>query len=116
MKNFTLILLGILAVSSVNAQMLKLEDAIALALSNNHNVIIIKQQNEAKKQEIHLGAVGFLPTLDASAGGNYSGSNTDLEFATDAFPDIKNQEAAQSNQSAIVTATYMIFNGGARVR
>jgi len=116
MKNFTLILLGILAVSSVNAQMLKLEDAIALALSNNHNVIIIKQQNEAKKQEIHLGAVGFLPTLDASAGGNYSGSNTDLEFATDAFPDIKNQEAAQSNQSAKVTATYMIFNGGARVR
>ena len=109
MKNFTLILLGILAVSSVNAQMLKLEDAIALALSNNHNVIIIKQQNEAKKQEIHLGAVGFLPTLDASAGGNYSGSNTDLEFATDAFPDIKNQEAK-------VTATYMIFNGGARVR
>ena len=116
MKNFTLILLGILAVSSVNAQMLKLEDAIALALSNNHNVIITKQQNEAKKQEIHLGAVGFLPTLDASAGGNYSGSNTDLEFATDAFPDIKNQEAAQSNQSAKVTATYMIFNGGARVR
>ena len=52
MKKFTLILLGILAVSSVNAQMLKLEDAITLALSNNHNVIITKQQNEAKKQDM----------------------------------------------------------------
>ena len=116
MKKFTLILLGIVAASSVNAQVLKLEDAIALALSNNHNVIITKQQNEAKKQDIHPGAVGFLPTVDASAGGSYNASTTDQEFATDAFPDIKNQEAAQSSQSAKVTASYMIFNGGGRVR
>ena len=116
MKKFTLILLGIVAASSVNAQVLKLEDAIALALSNNHNVIITKQQNEAKKQDIHPGAVGFFPTVDASAGGSYNASTTDQEFATDAFPDIKNQEAAQSSQSAKVTASYMIFNGGGRVR
>ena len=116
MKKFTLILLGIVAASSVNAQVLKLEDAIALALSNNHNVIITKQQNEAKKQDIHPGAVGFLPTVDASAGGSYNASTTDQEFATDAFPDIKNQEAAQSSQSAKVTASYMIFNGGGRIR
>ena len=116
MKKFTLILLGIVAASSVNAQLLKLEDAIDFALSNNHNVVITKQQNEAKKQDIHPGAVGFLPTVDASAGGSYSASTTDQEFATDAFPDIKNQEAAQSSQSAKVTASYMIFNGGGRVR
>ena len=116
MKKFTLILLGIVAASSVNAQVLKLEDAIALSLSNNHNVIITKQQNEAKKQDIHPGAVGFLPTVDASAGGSYNASTTDQEFATDAFPDIKNQEAAQSSQSAKVTASYIIFNGGGRIR
>ena len=116
MKKFTLILLGIVAAISVNAQVLKLEDAIALALSNNHNVIITKQKNEAKKQDIHPGAVGFLPTVDASAGGSYNASTTDQEFATSAFPDIKNQEAAQSSQSAKVTASYMIFNGGGRVR
>ena len=87
MKKFTLILLGIVAASSVNAQVLKLEDAIALSLSNNHNVIITKQQNEAKKQDIHPGAVGFLPTVDASAGGSYNASTTDQEFATDAFPE-----------------------------
>ena len=116
MKQTTLILLSFLTLCGLNAQVLKLEDAVSLALANNYDIIVAKQVTELTKTGIHAGAVGLLPTVDANTGGSYSYSVTNQEFNLASIPPTKNQEAAQSNQSAKVSAYYLIFNGGARLR
>ncbi len=114
MKKLTLILL--VAFGALNAQVLKLEDAVSLALANNHGIIIAQKEEVANKTDIHIGAVGLLPKIDANAGGSQNVSVTDLEFAQNAFPAVENQEAGQESQQAQISASYLIFNGGARLR
>ncbi len=100
----------------LNAQELNLNEAIRVALSNNHGIIIAQQEEAAFKTNIHPGAVGLLPTLDANGGGNYSYSLTNQEFNGGIFPAIEGMEASQNSQSAKVSASYLLFNGGSRIR
>lgn len=114
MKKLTFILL--IGFGTLSAQVLKLEDAVSLALGNNHGIIIAQKEEVANKTDIHPGAVGLLPKVDATANGSQNVSISDLEFAQDAFPAIENQEAGQESQQAQISASYLIFNGGARLR
>lgn len=116
MKRLITILLSAVTIGSLNAQELKLEDAISTALSSNHGVVIAQKQEEATKTGIHPGAVGMLPTVDATSAASYNYSITDQEINGGLFPATEGQENAQTNQSAKLTASYMIYNGGARVR
>lgn len=116
MKISIVLIISVFTFCNLNAQVLKLEDAISFALANNHGVQVSKQMTEFTKLGIHAGAVGFLPTVDASAVGSYNYSLTDQEFNLASIPPTKNQEAAQNNQSTKVSAYYLIFNGGARLR
>tara|TARA_B110000211_G_C14073979_1_gene551182 strand:- start:1535 stop:2842 length:1308 start_codon:yes stop_codon:yes gene_type:complete len=110
------IALVILAVSTSLAQELKLEEAINIALTNNHNIVAAKQQELAIEKTIHRGAVGYLPKVDASGSLSYSDNISDQEFGGNAFPDIKGAEAVSGSTSAKVTASYVIFNGLTRSR
>lgn len=105
-----------LTVISVDAQNLKLEEAITIAMSNNHNVVMAQQQNSAVQKDIHIGAVGYLPKVDANGSASYSNNISNQEFATGAFPAVKDVEAASSATSAQVSASYLIFNGMGRSR
>jgi outer membrane protein TolC len=116
MKIINLLLIGVFTFSSLRAQVLQLEDAVTLALGNNHGVLVAKQMEEFTKTGIHSGAVGLLPTIEASAGGSYNYSVTDQEFNLASIPPTKNQEAAQNNQATKVSAYYLIFNGGGRLK
>lgn len=116
MKRTILIILSFLISCGLNAQVLKLEDAVSLALANNYDIIVAKQSTELTKKGIHAGAVGLLPTVDANSAGSYNYSVTNQEFNLASIPPTKNQEASQNNQSAKVSAYYLLFNGGARLR
>ena len=116
MKIINLLLIGVFTFSSLRAQVLQLEDAVTLALGNNHGVLVAKQMEEFTKTGIHSGAVGLLPTIEASAGGSYNYSVTDQEYNLASIPPTKNQEAAQNNQATKVSAYYLIFNGGGRLK
>ncbi|MBL56712.1 MAG: hypothetical protein CMP61_05955 [Flavobacteriales bacterium] len=111
-----LLILGLLIIKGLSAQELQLQEAVRIALANNHGVIVAKQESEYTKTGIHSGAVGLLPTVDANAGGNYTYSITDQAFHLASIPSIVNQEAAQSNQSAKISARYILFNGGERLK
>ena len=111
-----LLILGLLIIKGLSAQELQLQEAVRIALANNHGVIVAKQESEYTKTGIHSGAVGLLPTVDANAGGNYTYSITDQAFHLASIPSIVNQEAAQSNQSAKISARYSLFNGGERLK
>jgi outer membrane protein TolC len=116
MKNINIIGALIFGTFSMSAQELKLEEAINLALTSNHNISISNQKNRANQKGIHRGAVGYLPTVDATGSASYSNNVSNQEFATSAFPDVKDQEAASSITSAKIAASYLIFNGFGRAR
>lgn len=116
MKKLVTLLYTIVFSSILNAQVLNLEDAISIALSNNHGILIAQQEEAALKTGIHPGAVGLLPSLNANSGANYSYSSTDQEFNGGIFPAIEGRDASQNNQSAKVSVSYLLFNGGARIK
>jgi len=116
MKKLVTILFTIVVSSILNAQELNLEEAIRIALSNNYGIIIAQQEEAAFKTDIHPGAVGLLPTVDANGAGSYSYSSTNQEFNGGIFPAIEGMEASQNSQSAKVSASYLLFNGGSRIK
>ena len=116
MKKLVPLLFTFIASNISNAQVLKIDEAIRIALSNNYGVIIAQQEEVALKTDIHPGAVGLLPTIDANSAGSYSYSSTNQEFNGGIFPAIEGMEASQNSQSAKVSASYLLFNGGARIK
>ena len=116
MKKLVSLLFTIIASSISNAQVLKIEEAVRLALSNNYGIIIAQQEEVALKTDIFPGAVGLLPTIDANSAGSYSYSSTNQEFNGGIFPAIEGMEASQNSQSAKVSVSYLLFNGGARIK
>ena len=116
MKKLVSLLFTIIASSISNAQVLKIEEAIRIALSNNYGIIIAQQEEVALKTDIFPGAVGLLPTIDANSAGSYSYSSTNQEFNGGIFPAIEGMEASQNSQSAKISASYLLFNGGSRIK
>tara|TARA_Y100000589_G_scaffold247029_1_gene234981 strand:+ start:16895 stop:18199 length:1305 start_codon:yes stop_codon:yes gene_type:complete len=116
MKKLVSLLFTIIASSISNAQVLKIEEAIRIALSNNYGIIIAQQEEVALKTDIYPGAVGLFPTIDANSAGSYSYSSTNQEFNGGIFPAIEGMEASQNSQSAKISASYLLFNGGSRIK
>ncbi|MAW66277.1 MAG: hypothetical protein CMD18_08790 [Flavobacteriales bacterium] len=116
MKKIINLLVIFLINDALNGQVLNLEEAISIALSNNHGILIAQQEEAALKTGIHPGAAGLLPTLSANSAASYSYSSTNQEFNGGIFPAIEGMEASQNNQSAKVAASYLLFNGGARIK
>ena len=116
MKKLVSLLFTIIASSISNAQVLKIEEAIRIALSNNYGIIIAQKEEVALKTDIFPGAVGLLPTIDANSAGSYSYSSTNQEFNGGIFPAIEGMEASQNSQSAKISASYLLFNGGSRIK
>lgn len=113
---FILLVLALFLPCEVVGQNLNLEEAIQIALGNNHDIVFSTLQDSANQKSIHPGAVGYYPTVDLNSSASYSSNVSNQEFATNAFPDIEGMEAASSNQSAQVSVSYLIFNGFARSR
>jgi len=107
MKLFKFILIVqffLLAGSTIYAQdLLTLEDAIAVALKNNHQIQVSRNSVEISKNNAQIGNAGFLPKIDLSSGVNYS------DAPTQTLTGIENMQSTAT--SAQLEATYNIFNG-----
>ncbi len=108
MKKF---ILGILIfLSLANAQeLLTLEEAINLALKNNHDVKISKNTLEIALNNYSLGNAGFLPSIDVNSGYTKSSNNTKQEYFDGRSI---NRTGALSNSLNLgVTLNWTIFDG-----
>lgn len=100
-KQFIFIALIVLSrISLLNAQeALTLESAIQIALSNNYDIKVTKNDSEIAKNNATKGNAGLLPSLNASGGVNYSEHNEDEIYS-----------------SGALNFSYTLFNGlGARL-
>lgn len=88
MKNRMIIIAAILLTSAFagNAQeALTLESSIEIALSNNLNIKVAKNDAEISTNNATKGNAGLLPTLSASGGVNYSEHSTDEVYSSGAL-------------------------------
>ncbi|WGH76437.1 TolC family protein [Tenacibaculum tangerinum] len=103
--------IGFLLVSmSFYAQeILTKEKAVAITLENNYNIKITKNNLETAKNNQSVYNSGYLPTVTANAGANYSNRDTDLEFQDGSVNSVVGAQSKSYNAS--VGLNYTIFNG-----
>lgn len=91
-------------------QNVQLDEVVKEALQNNYNIKIAKNSVDRAAVNATIGQAGFLPTVDFSAGYNYSNSITKTTFYG-GFPDQNNSAAASQNYNAGVNLRYTVFDG-----
>jgi len=119
MKKYILPLwLGILCFAQAKAQInetLTLEDAIALAMENNHAIQIKKQQVTVASNNAHPSNAGLLPTISLLGNAEYQNNNTDVVIRTfmENPPTVNLSDGSVATQtySAAVRADYLLLGG-----
>lgn len=110
-------ILGAFAVQGQESEpSMTLEQVISIALENNHGIRVANLDNEINQKNVHIGNAGFLPKVDLTGQASISQNISDLEFASPAFPAVEGQEAGSTADQAQVQLSYLLFNGGARLR
>jgi outer membrane protein len=99
----------IFATSAVSQPVLNLNDAIQLALQNNFDIRIVKNNERIAELQNNWGNAGGLPTVRATGGYNISNSNIEQKLNTGVV--IKRNGATLQTENASLTAQYFLFNG-----
>jgi outer membrane protein len=90
---------------------LTLEDAIRLGLDSNYAIRIASQNQDIAANIYSLGEAGLLPTLDATAGRNWSLQDVELRFRNEPEPVVRGG-ARSSSASSSLLANYTLNLGG----
>ncbi len=103
-------ILFFLSVSSLFSQeILTLEEAINLALKNNRDVKIAKNNFDIALNNYSFGNAGFLPTIDLSSGYTKSSNNTRQEYFDGRS--INRTGASSNSLNFGVTLAWKVFDG-----
>ena len=103
-KNKLIVLILFLFAVLLNAQQkITLEQSIEIALKENLDIQIVKNNNESAKNSIHIGNAGLLPAVNFSASSTYN--DNELNNAG-----IKTNQSYTSNYVGL-NATYTLFDG-----
>ena len=112
MKNFkTLTILFVLLIISpgISQNVLTVDEAIKIAVEQNYDVRIAKNDTEISNIEKGILNSGYLPTVKVSGGLNYSDETQNVTFSDGTNANIT--DAITESYNASVTAEYTIFDG-----
>ncbi len=115
-KYFTIITILVFAFSgysqSSTDSTLKLSDAIYIAMQNNYDILIAKNNVLIAENNAGILNSGYLPSLVAGAGGNYSNNNTDMTFAsTEGEQNVSQDGAVSKSYNGSLGINYRLFDG-----
>lgn len=85
------------------------EEAVALALRNNYDILIAKNNAQIAAVENNLGYAGFLPKLDINSNGNFANNRTRQEFSNGEGVD--RSGVISKNITAGAYLSYTLFDG-----
>jgi outer membrane protein TolC len=120
MKDYSLLIIIVLLLFIETAtgqelpEQLRMDDAVAIALENNHDIRLSKNLTEIATNNAVRANADYLPTVGLSGSYNYSSQNTYSEFAGDQIPPIDVRGAGTQNINAGINVNYNIFSGGSR--
>lgn len=95
---------------SLRSDTLTLSQAVDLALEQNHNITIARNQAKIDKNNATPGNAGYFPSLSAGSAYSQSIENTRLNFAGDT-PDTSRSGSESNRFNAALTAQYTLFDG-----
>lgn len=113
MQNRIYIIIGIILLSvTVTAQeKLSKQEAVSIALDHNYDIKVTNNNVEAAKNNSSIYNSGFLPTLSATGGGNYSDKDSENEFQDGRVID---QTTTSKTVNASANLNYLLFDGMGR--
>lgn len=91
------------------SQVLKLQDAINIALKNSLDIQLLKNNQEITDINNHIGVAGGLPVVTAGVSNTEQITNVQQELNTGTI--IKRNAAVGNNLSSNVTAGMLLYNG-----
>jgi len=95
---------------SANAQsLLSVDSAIAIALQNNYDIVIAKNDSAVAHKNNTVGNAGMLPNLGINAGANYGLSNINQRFTNNT--EIARNNVNSTNLNASANLNWTLFDG-----
>ena len=118
-NRYSLLLCLLIAIigETKSQELLRLEDAIQIALENNYGILVARNEAQINANNAHPGAAGLLPTVSATAGANYSLGDSYIEFNSQeggqgpSLPDIDVKGIGTNTLNGGVTMNYTVFDG-----
>ncbi len=95
--------LVLLATSLFGQELLKLDDAVNMALQKNHQIKVLRNSVKMSENNVNLGNAGFLPKLDVVATANYSDMELQQTLGT--------VQQKSTVGSAQIQLSYNLFSG-----
>lgn len=97
------------SLASTAQEVLTKAEAVAIALENNYDIQLIKNDVATSKNNTSIYNSGYLPTVTGNAGANFSRNNSDQEFQDGSVNSITGAESRDYNAS--IGLNYTIFDG-----
>ncbi len=96
-----------------SGEVLTLENAMAIALEENYEIIISQNQAQQAQNDIFIGNAGFLPRINLTGSYQRSIQDTYIEFAGEMSP-IDRENAGTTIYDAAAELSYTLFDGLSR--
>ncbi|WP_299529799.1 TolC family protein [Ulvibacterium sp.] len=110
MLRYSLLYMALLFCTMANGQdILSMEEAIAIAVENNYDLRIARNNTKIADVEASTLNSGYLPSLSAGGGINYSNEDQSVAFLDGTSTSIGG--AITESYNASITAEYLIFDG-----
>jgi outer membrane protein len=107
--NLVIIFLCFVFTSNAQTSSLTIEQAVELALKNNYDILISKNQSQQATNNNTLGNAGMLPKVDLNASGNLANNATKQEFSSGLVVDKNGVQSKNITTGAYLTWT--VFDG-----
>lgn len=110
-----IIVLTVLMISAARlaaqSDTLTVEQAVELALKNNYDILIAKNDADIAARNNTIGNAGMLPTVNGTVSDNFTYNHLDQKFSNSTTPDI-NRNGVQGNTiGAAVNLNWTLFDG-----
>ncbi|MDE3250877.1 MAG: TolC family protein, partial [Bacteroidota bacterium] len=103
---------GLISVFFTNAQTLRLEDAVSLALKNSLDIQLVRNNQQIASVNNNIGVAGGLPVVSATGSDNEQSVNVNQKINGSAgLLNIQRNGAASNQLSAGLTGTMVLYNG-----
>lgn len=106
---FSLLLLVPLTLAGQQNNMLSLDEAVEIALEENHSIIISRNLAKIEKNSATIGNAGYLPSLALNSSYTESVEDTRLEFPNQPGQDVTGSRSSQLNTS--LDFQWILFDG-----
>ena len=109
MKKYTLLLFSLFFTQRLFSQTLTLPEAVSIALKNNLDIEVLRNNVQIADINNHISVAGGLPLVTATINDNESRTNVNQKLNTGV--EIKRDGAAANQLNSNVTATMLLYNG-----